>query len=313
MKKLSEIFDYWYGVNLELCNCEIVKNGIPFVSRTSQNNGVAARVARIENITPNPAHSLSIAGGGSVLSCFYQDEEYYSGRDLFVLKPKVPMDKKMMLLYSYVIQANKYKYNYGRQANKTFKDIILPEPEELKSLIAVKFDINHRFKNNSLSSVEPSLFDREWKLFGFDKIFVIKKGSRLTKADMVDGNIPYIGAIESNNGVSSYIDNREHLHKGNVITVSYNGSIGNAFYQEKEFWATDDVNVLYPKYKFNRYIAMFLLVIIEKEKYRYNYGRKWDKQSMENSRMRLPVNAMGKPDWQFMEDYIKSLPYSVNI
>lgn len=47
MKKLSDLFDYWYGVNLELVNCQINDKGIPFVSRTSNNNGVVARVELI--------------------------------------------------------------------------------------------------------------------------------------------------------------------------------------------------------------------------------------------------------------------------
>ena len=131
MKKLSKIFDCWYGVNLELINCQLDQDGIPFVSRTGNNNGVVARVSRIPDVEPNPPHTLSLAGGGSVLSCFYHDEEYYSGRDLFILSPKQPMSKNEMLLYSYIISANKYKYNYGRQANKTFRDLIIPELHEL--------------------------------------------------------------------------------------------------------------------------------------------------------------------------------------
>lgn len=33
------------------------------------------------------------------------------------------------------------------------------------------------------------------------------KGKRPTKADMIDSDNPYIGAIDSNNGVSAYISN----------------------------------------------------------------------------------------------------------
>lgn len=29
--------------------------------------------------------------------------------------------------------------------------------------------------------------------------------------------------------------------------------------------------------------------------------------------IKLPVNSSGKPDWQFMEEYIKSLPFSSQI
>ena len=113
-----------------------------------------------------------------------------------------------------------------------------------------------------------------WKWFRYDEIFEIRKGKRLTKENMTEGDIRYIGAIDSNNGLSAFIGNDSQLHQGNTISVSYNGSIGYAFYQDKEFWATDDVNVLYPKFLLNRYIAMFLCHLIEKEQYRFCYGRK---------------------------------------
>ena len=160
----------------------------------------------------------------------------------------------------------------------------------------------------------------KWEWFRYDEIFDIKKGKRLTKADMTDGNIRYIGAIDSNNGLSALIGNNSQLHSGNTISVSYNGSIGYAFYQDKEFWATDDVNVLYPRFQLNRNIAMYLCALIEREQYRYCYGRKWDLETMKASKIKLPAikrmvegNEIYEPDWQFMEDYIKSLPYSKNI
>lgn len=147
--------------------------------------------------------------------------------------------------------------------------------------------------------------DWKWFCLGDERLFRIKKGKRLTKADMINGNIPYIGAIDSNNGVSQHISNDEYLHPANTITVSYNGSVAEAFYQEKAFWATDDVNVLYPNFDLNRYIAHFITTIIRKEKYRFNYGRKWDKETMEQSKIKLPVDTMGNPNWGWIEQFIK--------
>jgi hypothetical protein len=141
-------------------------------------------------------------------------------------------------------------------------------------------------------------------------LFEIKKGKRLTKAEMIPGRTRYIGAIDSNNGVSAYIANDEHLHPANTITVSYNGSIGETFYQEEPFWATDDVNVLYPKFTINRCRAMFICAVIEKEKYRFSYGRKWDKDLMIDSEIQLPAKTDGTPDWVWIEKYIQGLPYS---
>jgi len=155
---------------------------------------------------------------------------------------------------------------------------------------------------------------REWEWFRYDGLFDIKKGKRLTKDDMTSGDTPFIGSTESDNGVTGMITVPEsmgkYIHPGNVLTVTYNGSVAEAFYQPKEFFASDDVNVLYPKFSLNPYRALFLASIIRKEKYRYSYGRKWHLDRMRESKMKLPVDAQGALDWQFMEDYIKSLPYS---
>ena len=145
-----------------------------------------------------------------------------------------------------------------------------------------------------------------WKWFRYDEVFVIKKGKRLTKADMIDGNIPYVGATDSNNGITAIISNNEHLHSGNTISVSYNGSIAEAYYQAKEFWATDDVNVLYPIFPMTKYSALFFTTLINKEKYRFNYGRKWDKELMSVSKIKLPVDTQGNPDWEWIENYVKN-------
>lgn len=144
-----------------------------------------------------------------------------------------------------------------------------------------------------------------WKWFRYDEIFDIKKGKRLTKENMTEGSIRYIGAIDSNNGLSALIGNDSQLHNANTISVSYNGSIGYAFYQEKEFWATDDVNVLYPKFQLNRYLALYLCTLIEREQYRFCYGRKWDLEMMKASTIKLPITLEGTPNWQYMEDFIK--------
>ena len=110
----------------------------------------------------------------------------------------------------------------------------------------------------------------------------------------------------------------QKMFSENCITVSNNGSVGYAFYQNKEFTCTHDVNPLYLKGKtLNVYIAMFLCAIIEKERFRWAYGRKWRPVRMPSSLIKLPAiqnaNDEYEPDWQWMEDYIKGLPYSRNI
>lgn len=335
MVEIVDIFDVWYGVNLEVVNCEVVENGIPFVSRQSVHNGVVCHVKKIENISPNPANTLSIAVSGSVLSTFYHDYEYYSGRDIYVARPKKNMTPQEMLYYAFIIEQNKYRYNYGRGANRTFRDIKIPKhdelPEYLKSLT-----INLPFSETPVVSFQKKLMDSSWQWFRYDEIFDIRKGFYNKKPENHSGNgIPFIGAIDNNNGVSEYYDIQDieeasktgddnnaplsdKIFEGNCITVSNNGSVGYAFYQSKPFTCTHDVNPLYlhPQWgqELNPFIAMFLCSLIEKEQYRWTYGRKWRPKRMPSSIIRLPVISGTRiPDWQFMEDYIKSLPYSKNI
>ena len=105
----------------------------------------------------------------------------------------------------------------------------------------------------------------------------------------------------------------DYLWSANCITVNYNGSVGEAFYQSEPFWASDDVNVLYPKgWELNKHIGMFIATVIKAERPKYNYGRKWTKSIMEKSIIKLPTKN-GKPDFEYMEKYIKSLPYSDRI
>lgn len=145
--------------------------------------------------------------------------------------------------------------------------------------------------------------------------FEVKKGKRLTSEDQTEGNTLYIGAIDSNNGVANKIG-QGPIHEGNTISLSYNGSVGEAFYQPEPFWATDDVNVLYFRpengVQFNKYIALFVCAVLRQEKYRYSYGRKWVLENMKTTVIKLPAKGE-KPDWAFMESYMKSLPYGDRI
>lgn len=45
----------------------------------------------------------------------------------------------------------------------------------------------------------------KWKAFYINDIFSISAGKRLTKAVMDSGQIPFIGATDSNNGITNWI------------------------------------------------------------------------------------------------------------
>ena len=149
-----------------------------------------------------------------------------------------------------------------------------------------------------------------WKHFEIGKLFKVDKGQRLTKADQKEGSTNYIGASAFNNGITNHIGNTESINPAGTISVCYNGSIGESFYQDAPYWATDDVNVLTPQFEMNQYIALFICAVIKNESVKYAFNNKWTKDIMEKSLIPLPVAEDGTPDYKFMEEYIKSLPYS---
>ncbi|MDO4993335.1 MAG: restriction endonuclease subunit S, partial [Prevotellaceae bacterium] len=159
------------------------------------------------------------------------------------------------------------------------------------------------------TKVTPLCTDN-WKHFEIGKLFKVDKGQRLTKADQKEGSINYVGASAFNNGITNHIGNTESINPAGTISVCYNGSIGESFYQDAPYWATDDVNVLTPQFDMNQYIALFICAVIKNESVKYAFNNKWTKDIMEKSQIPLPVAEDGTPDYKFMEEYIKSLPYS---
>ena len=127
------------------------------------------------------------------------------------------------------------------------------------------------------------------------------------------GNVPYVSSSQMNNGISGFVD-EEPSHAANTLTVARNGSVASTFYQPIDYCASpDDGRILHPKFNMNQYLGLFLAVLIEKEKYRYDYGRKFGTKRMKETLLKLPAKPDGNPDWQFIENYIKGLPYSGNL
>ncbi len=313
--KISDIFEVKYGVNLELVNIEECnkqnKNSINFVSRTDKNNGVSAYVQKMDDVESNPANTISVAGGGSVLATFFQQEPYYSGRDIYILIPKKQLSEIEMIFYCYCIRKNKYRYNYGRQANKTLKDILIPEaiPVEWQNL---SFKKVNSLNEEPLLKADFKLNKENWKKFSLEDLFEIT-GSKTTPLleleEYGDGKYPFITTQATNNGVEGFYD--YHTEKGNVLVVD-SAVAGYCSYQSFDFSASDHVEKLIPKFEMDKYTGLFLTTVLNKEQYRYNYGRKASQSRLKQRSIKLP-SKNDNPDWNFMRDYIKSLPYSFNI
>ena len=308
--RVDELFYLHQGNGFELYNMNQSPNSnISFVSRTAQLNGVVGKVDLTDGVAPFPAGYITVALGGSVLSSFVQKDPFYTAFHIMVLEPKRDMTFQEKLFYCMCIQHNAYRYSYGRQANKTLKDIEVPDnaPEWVNSTPIAPITTHN---------ISPKLpQQRQWAEYRMGDLFRFVKGRRLTKADMIEGDTNYLGAISENNGVRQHIQvEPEDINPANCITVNYNGSVGEAFYQAEPFWASDDVNILYADgWEMNKYNALFIVTVIKANRYRFSYGRKWTLEKMKDTILKLPQSEDGTPDFAYMEDYIKALPYGDRI
>ncbi|MDQ2839960.1 MAG: restriction endonuclease subunit S [Acidobacteriota bacterium] len=317
MATVDDLFEVRYGHSLELNRLKRANSdgGIAFVSRKMGDNGVSAFVEAQDDLPPASPGELSVAlGGNGVLSTFLQERPFYTGRDVAVLSPREQMSKASLLYYCMCIKANRYRYSYGRQANRTLRHIVVPSLEYLPKWVDTT--TVDRFAGADQPSAMPPLAlagTNYWPKCRLGDLFDIKKGKRLTKARMTPGGTPFIGAIDNSNGLAAYIG-QPAIHEANTITVNYNGNgVAEAFYQTMPFWCSDDVNVLYPKFPLTPAIALFIATVIRLERYRFNYGRKWHLNRMRSAVIRLPAKSDGTPDWEYIERYIGSLPFSSQI
>ncbi|MEO6824606.1 MAG: hypothetical protein ABI167_07775 [Nitrosospira sp.] len=127
-QRLDQIFDLRYGHSLELNALTRVEppGGVNFVSRAMGNNGVTARV--LVDLEPATSGELSVALGGGVLSTFVQPEPFVCGRDVMILTAKDPsMTIAEKLWWALCIWENRYRFSYGRQANRTLGSLLVPK------------------------------------------------------------------------------------------------------------------------------------------------------------------------------------------
>lgn len=309
--KLNEIFDLFQGNSLELLNMNTsdCDSGINFVSRASTNNGVTAQVEILTDIKPFEVGLLTVAlSGNGVCSAFVQNKPFYTAYHVMVLSPKQHMSIIEKMFYARCIKMNAYKYSWGRQANKTLKDIELPD--EIPEWV-YKVDLENYYKaiKTNVPHKTLALDTSNWHEFSLSNLFSQIRGSRLVQADREIGSIPLVTAGQSNLGVKDYISNPETKKYSEALTIDM---FCNSFVHLDEFCCDDNILVLKPKNKLSKYVLFFISTVINQDKYRYQYGKQYRQKDFNKHKIKLP-STENSPNYEYMEYFIKQLPYSDKI
>ena len=299
---------------------DLIDGNIPRITVSGINNGIIGYYDTIigNNNYREYENFISVSFLGTV---FYQPNKSSLDMKVHCLKPKkyVLNEYSGAFLVSIIRKMITY-FDYKDQLSSTLLPklkIVLPidkngQPDwqymenYIKQVIKKSEKSLENLKRDDDSKQQIDVHD--WGEFVIGDLFEVLKGSRLTKEDKREGSINFVSTSIFNNGVINKIGNTEHIHPANTMVVVYDGhATGRAYYQEEPYWASDSVNVLYPKFQLNKYIGLYLVPIFEKAGEKFVYTDKWNKEKMINTYIYLPITSTGEPDWQYMENYMKNI------
>ena len=173
-------------------------------------------------------------------------------------------------------------------------------------------------KEFNLNKVKQSKKFKKFKLIDEERedgLFKVFKGERLNKDKRVEGDVPLLTSTSLFNGVSNFIDRETFIDNKKIfsdkITIDM---LSDVFYHSYEYFSDDNVHTLvFKNQNQNIYVKMYLVTLLKKLKMKYAYGRQVRVKRLNDEYIYLPTDAKGNPDWKYMEEYIKSLPYSKSL
>lgn len=304
----------------------------PYVARGEGSNGIRGYINYEEEYL-NPANTISF--GQDTGTMYFQDRDYFTGDKIQIFKLNPKLNKKMNYRIALYLIATLRKifatYTWGQTSfaldKISYIEIELPINSKTNELDfkymedrvkALEQDqvktLEHYLTVTGLDDYELTDSDKkvlsykpEFSEFKIEDIFEIHKGKRLTKANQIKGDTLFIGSTALNHGETARIGQKP-IFKANTITVCYNGSVGETFYQDVPYWASDDINVLTLRdFKLNAEVAEYLCTVLKKAGSKYGYTYKWNVSRMKKSIISLPVTANKVVDFQYMENYIKAV------
>jgi hypothetical protein len=152
------------------------------------------------------------------------------------------------------------------------------------------------------------------KLFKLKEIFAeVKMGDFHASNELDLGKVPLVSCSAEDNGIEGYFDLPKEKLYNNCITIASDGAPLTAFYHDYTFGAKDNVIICVPKPDTKIETIYYALFQINKQQWRFSYGRKFYYNKINVLDFPFPVTEKGEIDEEYLEkcyntDISKKMP-----
>lgn len=333
---------------IESCKCsnagELLEDGtdIEYIGAKKEDNGVMNLVKYNEGLVTKGNCIIFICDGqGSVGYTNYINHDFIGSTTLSVGYNNHLNEKTGLFLVT-VLDLERYRYSFGRKykPNLPKAKIKLPatptgEPdwEYMEKYID---SLNFSIITTNVKTKAPPLNPSDWKEFYLHKLFTVGMGNGID-AIQTTRNEPkynYVSRDSNGNGVVGFVDEieGEKPFPAGAMSLALGGSfLGSCFIQKKPFYTAQNVAVLQEKVPLSVHTKLFIATLIRNEcKVKYQaFGRELNAHFRKDFTIKLPVKHNADeivfdkthefsddgyiPDWEWMDSYMRSLPYSDRI
>ena len=321
---------------------EQIPNSLPYVVRTTRNNGVVGYIAE-NQIYANEANTLSFAQ--DTFTVFYQKQKYFTGNKVKILKPKFDIKNSNVMHFlvacfqkalahlswgdgSTVSSINQIKIelpiNSDGEIDFEFMESFVAELEaervaELEAYLAAASLKDYELTTAELSALNqfPNL---TWGEFKMDNLFarlstqkLPYKAKNLPTNIQNEFNLPCLTSSFNNQGLNYFAPRAGATILKNVISLPSNSDVYRGYFQSRDFTVLSDAYAIdWVDKKTEHKIQSYLFALTSINKITdlpiYSYKNKlggWN--VVKNKLIELPINSDGEIDFEFMNDFIKAI------
>ncbi len=228
------------------------------------------------------------------------------GSGLNVLEPVEELSRDQMLFYAaYINSSLRWRFSFGRMVTRDrIKGVEVPNSPESVPSVALESVLPPRKQFQVQAASLENL-----KKVRLSDLFEIESGDYHVAGDLDLGGIPLVSCGEKDHGIVGYYDIPEDRQYVNALTVAYNGRPLTAHYHSYVFGAKDDVAVCIPREPFSLSTMTYLQYAVDREAWRFSYGRKCFKEKLCRQRIVVPTRADRELDQDKMREMVSQTTY----